>query len=671
MTAPYVSLKEDDQSSFVQAYSASQAAFAGDFCWGPVDYPTTIANEGSLATRYGIPTLSNNATFYTVVGYLDYSDNLLIVRSAGKNAMNATNAKRQYILAQISNVEGTFKVGETFTTSDNKTATIISITETEMIYWNESAQLVNNTTITGNTSNATATIVKAGDSYSSLNYTNMKDNVAIGDTITGGTSSATGTIINIENNVVVYKLTSSNDFIANESVVTNNSASFDIVKVNGILHYSIAGTAIKNINVFEDMKVRDFVFAARYMGTLGNNITVSVATSESFATWKYKGLFDSAPDTNELHIVVIDNAGKFYNSYEGKVLESYGYVSTLEDGKDANNQPNYYRTVINKSSSYIYAGDDEIDMLDMDMVLSGGVDDVPAESDIINSYKIFNQPIANDVFYYFTGLYTTAVDNSVIAMAENNMKTILFTSPSRESTLNGDNQTRNDNIIEYCNSITVTNKAFVDCNWRQVIDTYNNTSVWVPCCSATCGLSSRCDTNYDVWISPMGYTRGIYLNTTKLAWEPEKEYRDAMYKVGINPVFTDGNSGVVLLGDRMHTQKPSYLRQLAVRKNLIVIEQSAVEILKYFLGENNNEQTRSLARGKLTSYLRDIGARGSFRRAQVVLDSTNNTEQVIDEQKMRCLIRIQPQSSINYIEITVSVVNSVTQFTENIIPGTF
>lgn len=671
MTAPNITLREEDQSTFVQTYSASQAGFAGEFNWGPADYFTLVTNEGDLATKFGVPTLENNETFYTVIGYLDYSDNLAIVRSVGEKAMNATDGKKQYITAQISNVEGQFQVGETFTTSDEKTATIINITETELTYWKESDQLADDTTITGDTSKATATITSAGKSYRIMSYTLTSGELAAEDTLTGGTSSATATIVALTDNTIIYQLTSENDFSSGESAVSNTGAAINITNVGGIYNYVIAGTLIKNNDVFENLASKDFIFAARYPGSLGNTIKVSVAKTSNFDTWTYKSLFDSAPDDGEIHVVVIDNEGKFYNSFANRVLETYSYLSLDVNGKDVNGQPNYYRTIINNNSSYIYAGDKDIDDLEMEMVLTGGVDSAPEEADIINSYKVFDTPVANDVFYYFTGLYTNAVDNSVISMAEGNMKTVLFTSPSRTSVMSGDNQTRCDNIVQYVNGITASNRVFVDGNWRQVLDTYNNSLVWVPCCSATCGLSSRCDTNYDVWVSPMGYTRGIYVNTTKLAWEPEKQYRDTLYKNSINPIFTDGSDGVVLLGDRMHVIKPSYLRQLAVRKTIIVIEQSAISVLKYFLGENNNEQTRSLARAKISSFLRTMGAQGAFRRAQVVLDSTNNTEQVIDEQKMLCLIKIQPQSSINYIELTLSVVNSAAQITENVIPGTF
>lgn len=668
--SPSLTLKEEDLSSYVQSYSASQAGFVGEFNWGPIDYPRLVANESRLLSIFGIPNKTNNASFYTAVGYLDYSDALILVRSAGANATNATNAVKHSLTAEISNVVGNFQVGETITTSDSKTAVITSVSATELTYFNESGQLTAETTITGGTSSATATLVTVGSSYKKMTVSTITGSINVNDTITGGTSSASGTIVEINGNEFIYQLTTSNDFIEGESVVTANSASAVIVSVDGIIHYITGGVKIKNEDIFNEMVTKDFIFAAKYAGSLGNNIKVSIATSSNFSSWPYKSAFDTAPDTNEIHLVVVDTAGVFYESYEGKVLESYSYLSLTEGSKNESGEDNYYKNVINNGSSYIYVGNNDLGN-DTEFVFVGGIDDKPMTTDIINSYKIFKLPIVNDTFYYISGLYTAEVDNSIIQMVESNQKTVLFSSPIKSIMFTGDNQTKADAIATWSNTITKSNKVFLDCNWRQVYDTYNNVYVWVPCASATCGISSRCDTENDVWMSPMGYTRGIYLNTTKLAWEPEKDYRDVIYKASVNPIFTDGSEGVVLLGDRTHVVKPSYFRQLAVRKTIIVIEQSALGYLKYFLGENNNAQTRALATAQISKFLRDLGGRGAFRRAQVICDSSNNTEQVIDEQRMRCLIRIQPQSSINYIELTVSVVNSVAQFTENIIPGTF
>lgn len=669
--SPSLTLREEDLSSYVQSYSASQAGFAGDFNWGPIDSPKRIANEGRLASVFGMPNKLNSSAFYTAVGYLDYSDSLIIVRSAGANATNATNGKRQVLTAQISNVEGNFQIGETFTTSDDKSATIVSVSSTEITYFGESDQLTADTIISGSVSGATATLTTVGSSYREMTVGSVIGTLSPLSTITGGTSNASATIVSIVGDVITYQLTTDNNFIEGESIISSSSSSALILSIGGIVNYVTGGVKIKNEDVYESLASKDFIFAARYAGELGNSIRVSIATNSSFNSWAYKSLFDSQPDANEIHVVVIDVNGVFQESYEGKVLETYSFLSLNEGSKNDNGEDNYYKNVINNNSIYIYVGDNPIDMSELSMDFVGGINDAPTTADIINSYKVFKQPSVDDTFYYISGLYNAEVDNSIIQMVEENQKTVLFSSPTKALMFAGDNQTKAEAISEWSNSITKSNKVFLDCNWRQVFDTYNNTYVWVPCASATCGISSRCDTQNDVWMSPMGYTRGIYLNTTKLAWEPEKEFRDVIYKVSVNPIFTDGSEGVVLLGDRTHVVKPSYFRQLAVRKTIIVIEQSTLGFLKYFLGENNNAQTRALATSQITKFLREMGGRGAFRRAQVVCNETNNTDQVIDEQRMRCLLRIQPQSSINYIELTISVVNSVAQFTENIIPGTF
>lgn len=782
--APGLTLIEQDQSSFVQTYSASQAGFAGDFSWGPVNYPTLVQNTANLATIFGVPSLLNNTTFYSAIGYLDYSDSLMISRSVGSGSKNSTNPNYRTIVAQIDNYEttsfaninytfasevlgdevtalnnlitaqsipvvasligtspdfrikfqnnstsaikltlsgtilpylnltvsefviqpssfittgilsvpsgtvvytgktitvasayATFVVGETFTTSDSKVATLVSISATELGYYNENFQLSSGTSIVGNTSGATATIESTQQSYLRFKLTNLVGLVVVGNTITGGTSGAVATIRDYNQNgdgYVIYELNpSSTNFVSGESVLASNGASFDISTSPALINYASFGIAIPNNDAFLQLASKPFVWAARYMGDMGDSIKVSVGTRDNFSIWEYKSLFDGAPDTNEIHIVIVDVDGVFYNHTPNSILDTYSYLSTVQGTTDLNGQNNYYKDVINNGSAYIYAGDNAIDRWNSTTRLNGGYVATPTSSDIITSYQAFNSPVANDIFYYFTGQYDATVDNAVIALAEANMKTVVFCSPTFASVSTGSQMDKTNAIVTWSQSITVSNRVFLDSNWRQILDTFNNVYVWVPCASATCGLSSRTDTNAHVWDSPMGYTRGVYANTSKLVWEPQKSDRDILYSSSINPIFTDGNNGIILLGDRTHQIKPSYLRQLAVRKTCIVVEQSALSLLKFYIGENNNTVTRGLARSQIRKFLQDIGSAGAFRRAAVVLDESNNTEQVINNQELRCLIKIQPQSSVNYIQLTLSVVNSESQFTEEIIPGTF
>jgi phage tail sheath protein FI len=111
-------------------------------------------------------------------------------------------------------------------------------------------------------------------------------------------------------------------------------------------------------------------FAARYPGTLGNSIVVSIADSATFATWAYKNQFTTAPGTSdfaaakggsndELHIIVIDSLGKF-TGVPGSTLEKYEFVSKASDAISFQGLSNYYANVIRNRSSYVYMLDHAI-----------------------------------------------------------------------------------------------------------------------------------------------------------------------------------------------------------------------------------------------------------------------------------------------------------------------
>lgn len=127
-----------------------------------------------------------------------------------------------------------------------------------------------------------------------------------------------------------------------------------------------AGVLIKNRKHFEIVSSAPTTvqFAAKYPGDIGNSIAVHVADGDNFAGWEYANLFDSAPGTSEwaaelgasndeLHVVVVDAHGRF-TGVVGSVLESYPYLSKALDSKDANNAPNYYLNVLNRTSKYVW-----------------------------------------------------------------------------------------------------------------------------------------------------------------------------------------------------------------------------------------------------------------------------------------------------------------------------
>jgi hypothetical protein len=65
-------------------------------------------------------------------------------------------------------------------------------------------------------------------------------------------------------------------------------------------------------------------FAAKYPGSIGNSLKVSMADAATYGTWTYKNEFTSAPGVKELHIIVIDEDGMITKT-PGAVLEKFPF----------------------------------------------------------------------------------------------------------------------------------------------------------------------------------------------------------------------------------------------------------------------------------------------------------------------------------------------------------
>jgi hypothetical protein len=146
---------------------------------------------------------------------------------------------------------------------------------------------------------------------------------------------------------------SSNNAVANTSTVNSTQIANEEQYENTILNVD------KN-NLYG-------AFMARYPGSLGNSLSVSIcANTTLFSSWSYKSYFTSAPGTStyasakggandEVHIVVVDSGGKFTGT-QGTVLEVYPFVSKAYDAT-SEGETNYYKQVLFNNSQYVYAVD--------------------------------------------------------------------------------------------------------------------------------------------------------------------------------------------------------------------------------------------------------------------------------------------------------------------------
>lgn len=437
-------------------------------------------------------------------------------------------------------------------------------------------------------------------------------------------------------------------------------------------------------------------FAAKFPGTVGNSIKVSMADNDTFTGWAYSAEFDSAPDTSdfaanvggsndELHIIVIDEDGVITGT-PNAILEKWVGVSKASDAKTNQGANNYYKEVL-RGSKYIHWMDHTTNVAlsgtawgspaagttfkslssAVTLSLTGGVDASPSVGDIQDGYDLFANAELIDVNLLITGPHGLATGKYVIEnIAEIRKDCVAFCSPSLASVYNNAGDEADDIIAERDDASFNVNSSYgvLDSGWKYQYDKYNDTYRWVPLNADVAGLCARTDSIADPWFSPGGLNRGQIKNVVKLAYSPDKTDRDSLYKKGINPVVSFPGEGTILFGDKTLLAKPSAFDRINVRRLFIVLEKAIAIAAKYQLFEFNDAFTRAQFRNLVEPFLRDIKGRRGVYDFRVICDETNNTGEIIDRNEFVADIYIKPARSINFITLNFVAVRTGVAFEE-------
>lgn len=97
--SPGVNISEIDLTTGAPAVGTTEGAFAGDFVWGPAEFPIVISNEVELVSLFGKPDSNTYASFFAAANFLAYANNLKLVRAIdGSTAKNATDGSSTLLI---------------------------------------------------------------------------------------------------------------------------------------------------------------------------------------------------------------------------------------------------------------------------------------------------------------------------------------------------------------------------------------------------------------------------------------------------------------------------------------------------------------------------------------------------------------------------------------------
>lgn len=642
--SPGVLVTEKDLTSIVPAVATSIGATAGLFSWGPVNDPVTVTNEVELVTRFGKPNDLTAQSFFTAANFLSYSNNMLVGRVSTSSARNAVDIKTGTVTAiNITDPGSGYGASRVVTISAPDIAGGVQATAT--------ANINGDGEITG------FVITQAGSGYSTAPGITISDDTGVD--FVGTTTVTVG------------------------GVQINNSTVYSANYINGA---GLVG-----------------LFAAKYPGKLGNSIKVSMADVDTYSGWTYEAEFDGAPGTSdyvsrlggeddELHIIVLDADGSWTGT-EGAILEKFAYVSKASDALNSNGSTNYYKTVVNNSSSYIWwmdhaeanwgteALNTSYDLLGaaFTTTLSGGVDGHAEvdDGDYNDTFNLYVNSELYDISLIACGAVSGAVAKNVVEnVAEVRKDCVAFVSPIgvTGSNAGAGNIIKDAPIADMVDDViafrqdaafnVASSYGVLDSGYKYQYDRYNDKYRWVPLNGDIAGLCARTDYTNDAWWSPGGFNRGQIKNVVKLAVNPSQAYRDNLYKNGINPVVTFPGNGTVLFGDKTLLAKPSAFDRINVRRLFIVLEKAIATAAKYQLFEFNDSFTRAQFKNLVEPFLRDVQGRRGVIDFRVKCDDTNNTGEVIDRNEFVADIYIKPARSINFITLNFIAARTAVSFEE-------
>ena len=662
--SPGVEVKEVDLTNIVPAVSTTIGAVCGPFEKGPVSEITSISSEKQLVEVFGKPNADNFEYFFTAANFLQYSNSLRVVRTESA-LKNASSGGSGILIRNTLHYQESFADGQgTHGTWSARTAGIhANGIKVDICDKNNFSEMSNK-----QTNDASAS---AGDTTITMDAIDAAD-FAVGEVIEFY-SDAGGTVFAVGHEAQKYEITA-----VDTSGETITIRQLDDPAGSGLI-----------------ADLADDSYVKRY--------------------WRFSDLFDTAPGTSdfatargvlddEIHIVVYDSSGRqtgFDNDVAGErlnsVLETFAFVSKHPEASTPQGNSNYYPDVIYRDSKFIYWGDHPSAAIDASgdwgqplssdlsvqgssafnklstgvenvdrSTLANGTDDYAiTDGEQLTAYARFDDGEAVDVNLIMAAKATSTLATNLITIVEKRKDALVFISPERSDVVGAaDSNTQTTNVKNFFDLLPSTSFAVFDSGYKYQYDRFNDVYRYVPLNGDIAGVTAFTESVADAFFSPAGFTRGQIRGAVKLAYEPNKDQRDTLYKARINPVNSFPGQGTVLFGDKTALAKPSAFDRINVRRLFIILEKAIATAAKFQLFEFNDEFTRAQFKNLVEPFLREIQGRRGITDFKVVADESNNTGEVIDRNEFVADIFVKPTRSINFITLNFVAVRTGVAFTE-------
>jgi hypothetical protein len=200
--------------------------------------------------------------------------------------------------------------------------------------------------------------------------------------------------------------------------------------------------------------------------------------------------------------------------------------------------------------------------------------------------------------------------------------------------------------------------------WVRITNPAKNVPVWVPPSVVVPGVLAFNDSVAAPWYAPAGLTRGGLTTVSDTYVNLNQSARDTLYEARVNPIANFPNEGVVIWGQKTLQGQPSALDRVNVRRLLITVKKFIASSTRFLVFEQNTDATRLRFLSIVNPYLDQVKANQGLSAFRVVMDDSNNTPDLIDQNILYGQIFLQPTRTAEFIILDFNIQPTGASFPE-------
>lgn len=718
LASPGVLIREVDLTvGRVEPTSDKFAGIVAPFEKGPINVPTLVENEKDLVEIFGVPHANDKQyeNWFVASSYLSYGGTLRVIRSDDSNLSNSCVGASSTI--KIRSIDDYYDLGY----GENIVPNITFCAKNPGSWANDLVVAIIDSKADQILTGIDTSAVQVGYGITQSIAGRVSAGAGTTSVLTGYLQ---GIVTEVESGRVLVKVLHHIDGLGTLVDVDYQE--------NGLFSFSNSGSVAIHTNGNSDpaIGIASYTSSLDWFSQQAITLPSSKVTLEWDRTANRPSTTSYGASRNarfdEIHVLIIDDKGEITGN-AGTILEKHFGLSKASNAEFSFGSPSYWRRYLASNSSYVFGGGQPVGVVTTaysnpsTYTLDADSDwDQPAENtnfaaagnqlyvlqngknydggeDITNSgaltsqvgdlsdgYRIFESTDDVRVDFLLMGSVSyekeqaQALAKTLLAVSSERKDCLAFISPYRGamivdsgtgSSIIGSPETITQNIIGYFSSIDSTSYGVFDSGYKYMYDKFSDTFRYIPLNGDVAGTCARTDIDSFPWFSPAGTTRGVILNTVKLAFNPTRSQRDRLYSNRVNPIIFSPGAGFVLFGDKTALEKSSSFDRINVRRLFIYLENAISQAAKDQLFEFNDSVTRTNFVNTIEPFLRDVQSKRGIFDFRVVCDETNNTAAVIDSNEFIADIYIKPTRSINFIGLTFVATRTGVSFEEVI--GTF